>query len=76
VRGQALHRVCAHFPSGPTPDVPSVPFRASDPDDPLRLTDATRSLGLVVLRGTAVMVVCPTDGTESIANPFVAQEAA
>lgn len=44
----------------------------SDPEDPLRLTDATRSLGLVVLRGTAVMVVGPTDGTEEIANPFLA----
>jgi hypothetical protein len=42
----------------------------SDPDDPLRVTDATRHLGLVVLRGTAVMVVAPTDGTEEIANPF------
>ena len=45
---------------------------ASDPDDPLRVTDATRPLGLVVLRGTAVMVVAPTDGTEEIANPFAA----
>jgi U6 snRNA-associated Sm-like protein LSm7 len=44
----------------------------------MRLTEATRSLGLVVLRGTAVMVVCPTDGTEEIANPFAggAEEAA
>ena len=44
----------------------------ADPDDPLRLTEATRSLGLVVLRGTAVMVVSPTDGMEEIANPFLA----
>ena len=29
---------------------------------------------LVVLRGTAVMVVLPTDGTEEIANPFLGQE--
>jgi U6 snRNA-associated Sm-like protein LSm7 len=47
----------------------------TDPDDPLRVTDATRSLGLVVLRGTAVMVVAPTDGTEEIANPFAAEGA-
>ena len=46
----------------------------ADPDDPLRLTEATRSLGLVVLRGTAVMVVAPTDGTEEIANPFLAEQ--
>ena len=49
---------------------PLVPW-SLDPEDPLRLTDATRSLGLVVLRGTAVMVVGPTDGTEEIANPFL-----
>ena len=48
---------------------------AADPEDPLRVTDATRSLGLVVLRGTAVMVVAPTDGTEEIANPFANAEA-
>ncbi len=45
-------------------------LRCADPDDPLRVTDATRALGLVVLRGTAVMVVAPLDGTEEIANPF------
>jgi len=48
--------------------------RAADPDDPLVLTDATRALGLVVLRGTSVMVITPTDGTEEIANPFHTQE--
>ncbi len=46
----------------------------TDPEDPLRVTDATRALGLVVLRGTAVMVVAPLDGTEEIANPFAAAE--
>mmetsp|Transcript_4070 Transcript_4070/g.7876 ORF Transcript_4070/g.7876 Transcript_4070/m.7876 type:complete len:101 (-) Transcript_4070:174-476(-) len=45
-----------------------------DPEDPLRLTDQTRTLGLTVCRGTAVMVVSPTDGTDEIANPFSAQE--
>jgi len=45
-----------------------------DPDDPYRLTDDTRQLGLVVCRGTAVVLVCPQDGMEAIANPFV-QEA-
>ena len=34
----------------------------------------TRTLGLVVCRGTAVTLICPMDGMESIANPFVAQE--
>jgi U6 snRNA-associated Sm-like protein LSm7 len=60
-----------------------------DPDDPYRfyivrcaveqtpsprLTDDTRTLGLVVCRGTAVVLICPVDGMEAIANPFVAQE--
>ncbi|CAG2180750.1 unnamed protein product, partial [Oppiella nova] len=33
-----------------------------DPDDPYKLTDDTRTLGLVVCRGTAVVVICPVDG--------------
>ncbi|KAH0847315.1 hypothetical protein HID58_091749 [Brassica napus] len=31
--------------------------------------------GRQVCRGTAVMLVSPTDGTEEIANPFVQPEA-
>ncbi len=45
-----------------------------DPDDPFKVTEDTRQLGLVVCRGTAVVLVCPTDGMEAIANPFVQQE--
>ena len=45
-----------------------------DPDDPMKLTDDRRPLGLVVCRGTSVVLVCPADGMEQIANPFVAQE--
>lgn len=41
-----------------------------DPEDPLRISDQTRNLGLVVCRGTAVMMVSPTSGTKEIANPF------
>merc|ERR1711893_413509 len=33
-----------------------------DPDDPYKLTEDTRHLGLVVCRGTAVVLVCPVDG--------------
>jgi U6 snRNA-associated Sm-like protein LSm7 len=47
---------------------------ASDPFDPYKLTDATRALGLTVARGTAVMMVCPVDGTHEIANPFLQQD--
>ena len=41
-----------------------------DPADPTRITDASRPLGLTVLRGTAVVNVCPEVGREEIANPF------
>lgn len=34
----------------------------------------TRALGLAVLRGPTVTLLSPVDGTEEIANPFVAQE--
>ncbi|KAI6207451.1 Sm domain-containing protein [Aphelenchoides besseyi] len=40
-----------------------------DPDDLLKITDETRSLGLVVARGTAVTVIAPNEGVEQIANP-------
>ncbi|PFH34718.1 U6 snRNA-associated Sm family protein [Besnoitia besnoiti] len=42
-----------------------------DPEDPYRLLDQTRSLGLIVARGTAVVLISPVAGTEEIANPFV-----
>ncbi|KXZ56380.1 hypothetical protein GPECTOR_1g337 [Gonium pectorale] len=42
-----------------------------DPEDPLTVTDETRTLGLLVCRGTAVMLVAPSTGMEEIANPFL-----
>lgn len=33
-----------------------------------------RSLGLVVLRGPTITLLSPVDGSEEIANPFLAQE--
>jgi U6 snRNA-associated Sm-like protein LSm7 len=39
-----------------------------------QVTDQTRKLGLVVVRGTQVSLVAPQDGVEEIANPFVAQD--
>ncbi|KAK0633723.1 hypothetical protein B0T14DRAFT_79617 [Immersiella caudata] len=33
--------------------------------------ETTRSLGLVVVRGTLLVVISPVDGSEAIANPFV-----
>lgn len=45
-----------------------------DPEDMERITDKTRKLGLVVVRGTQVSLVSPRDGMEEIANPFLAQD--
>jgi U6 snRNA-associated Sm-like protein LSm7 len=42
--------------------------------DPYKLTDDARNLGLVVCRGTSVMLIAPVDGTEEIANPFAEEE--
>jgi U6 snRNA-associated Sm-like protein LSm7 len=35
---------------------------------------STRPLGLVVARGTLLVLVSPVDGSEEIANPFVQVE--
>ena len=42
-----------------------------DPEDHSRLTKETRNLGLVVLRGTALVLISPVNGSEQIANPFL-----
>ena len=47
---------------------------SADPDDQSKLTEDTRQLGLVVCRGTSVVLICPQDGMESIPNPFVQQQ--
>lgn len=49
-------------------------FVHPDPDDQLKLTEDTRQLGLVVCRGTSVVLICPQDGMEAIPNPFVQQQ--
>lgn len=33
--------------------------------------ESSRSLGLIVARGTLLVLVSPVDGSEEIANPFV-----
>ena len=35
--------------------------------------ESTRSLGLVVARGTLLVLVSPVDGSEEISNPFAQQ---
>ena len=49
-------------------------FDTAASDDPFKITDETRNLGLVVCRGTAVVLICPADSMETIANPFIQQE--
>uniref|UniRef100_A0A4W6FL26 LSM7 homolog, U6 small nuclear RNA and mRNA degradation associated n=1 Tax=Lates calcarifer TaxID=8187 RepID=A0A4W6FL26_LATCA len=49
-------------------------FAYPDPDDQLKLTEDTRQLGLVVCRGTSVVLICPQDGMEAIPNPFIQQQ--
>jgi U6 snRNA-associated Sm-like protein LSm7 len=42
------------------------------PDD--EGNESTRSLGLVVARGTLLVLISPEDGSEVIANPFVNED--
>ncbi|KAL7926722.1 hypothetical protein ACQKWADRAFT_281214 [Trichoderma austrokoningii] len=35
--------------------------------------ETTRSLGLVVIRGTLLVLISPADGSEEISNPFAQQ---
>ena len=42
-----------------------------DPKDSGKLSGATRSLGTIMCKGTAVTLVTPEDGYGEIANPFV-----
>ena len=36
--------------------------------------ESTRTLGLLVARGTLLVLISPVDGSEEITNPFVQQE--
>jgi U6 snRNA-associated Sm-like protein LSm7 len=45
-----------------------------DPQDFEKVTDNTRKLGLIVVRGTQVSLVSPQEGVEEIANPFLVEE--
>jgi U6 snRNA-associated Sm-like protein LSm7 len=52
----------------------AVSSSTTDPSDMERITNDTRKLGLVVIRGTQVSLVSPKDGMEEISNPFLAAE--
>ncbi len=51
--------------------VTCVCIYCTDSEDPNRITDKKRKLGLIVVRGTQVSLVSPEDGMEEIANPFI-----
>ncbi|KAH3745324.1 U6 snRNA-associated Sm LSm7 [Pelomyxa schiedti] len=44
-----------------------------DVDDPYKITDEKRTLGLVVARGSQLMLISPAEGCEQIPNPFPQQ---
>jgi U6 snRNA-associated Sm-like protein LSm7 len=46
----------------------------NDPQNPNSLVQVTRSLGIIVCRGTSIMYLCPVEGTEEIENPFIDNE--
>lgn len=50
------------------------PLFSHRPSDQYKLTEDTRQLGLVVCRGTSVVLICPQDGIEAIPNPFIQQQ--
>jgi U6 snRNA-associated Sm-like protein LSm7 len=45
-----------------------------DPKDLSQVTDKTRQLGLIVVRGTQISLISPSDEMEEIANPFAEAE--
>lgn len=58
LRGEDTHREpLVHFPAN---------CRLDDEGN-----EMTRSLGLVIVRGTLLVVISPVDGSEVIANPFL-----
>ena len=51
-------------------DVVTFPLLTRPPTDDAG-NETTRPLGLVVVRGTLLVVISPVDGSEVIANPFL-----
>lgn len=45
-----------------------------DPEDDNVLTEKTRDIGFVVVRGPSLLTISPVDGSEIIDNPFANQE--
>ena len=43
-------------------------------EDIYKITDNTRTIGLVVCKGTQIALIAPCDGMEEISNPFLEEE--
>ena len=61
--------------TGKHPPFPHIPIMIltlyyTDADNNVRY----RNLGLIVARGTLLVVISPVDGSEEIENPFLQQE--
>ncbi|CAG7555076.1 unnamed protein product [Fusarium equiseti] len=67
VRGMPLHHIYSSYTPLCTPTADII-FTDDEGNE------STRSLGLVVVRGTLLVLVSPVDGSEEIANPFVQAE--
>ena len=53
-------------PFGTTASVDILLMRLTDDEG----NESSRSLGLIVARGTLLVLISPVDGSEEIANPF------
>lgn len=56
----------------PSPGAQKAMLTSCSSDD--EGNESSRALGLVVARGTLLVLVSPVDGSEEIPNPFVQQE--
>ncbi|KAF7580763.1 U6 snRNA-associated Sm-like protein LSm7 domain protein [Clavispora lusitaniae] len=45
-----------------------------DPEDESMLTEKTRELGTVIVRGPQMLTISPLAGTEEISNPFAVEQ--
>ena len=53
--------------------IDSTSEQLRDMESPFGPPTETRQLGLVVCRGTSVVLISPQDGMEEIPNPFIQQ---
>ena len=56
--------------SFPPLDIKTLTLYPTDADNNVRY----RKLGLIVARGTLLVVISPVDGSEEIENPFLQQD--